>query len=135
MKRTRAACWLVSTTVLLLSVSVVGSLICVHLRDLRTIFSLHPGLREHVLTDIRQSPLRGELVPVLLEQAFGVDAVSLKRPAREVVDEQVMSHGQLKTGPSCSLGQVVVDEPQPELLIEPADGFVDRSLHEQAEPG
>ncbi len=47
-----------------------------------------------------------------------------------------MRHGQLETGPARSLGQVVVvEEAQPELLIEPADGFVDRPLHEQAEPG
>src|SRR5208337_5316884 len=99
-------------------------------------FSLHPGPQDHALTDHWHSPLMGELVAVLLEQTLGVDAVPLERATPEVVDEQVMSHGQLETGPACSLGQViVVEQPQPELLVEPADGFVDCSLHEQAEPG
>src|SRR5208337_1271428 len=99
-------------------------------------FSLHPGPQDHALTNHRQSPLMGELLAVLLEQPFGVDAVPLERATPEVVDEQVMSHGQLETGPACSLCQVVVvEEPQPELLVEPADCLVDRPLHEQAEPG
>ena len=45
-----------------------------------------------------------------------------ERPAAEVVDEQVMRHGQLEPGPPRPLGQVVVvEEPQSEPLIEPAD--------------
>src|SRR5208337_5512911 len=99
-------------------------------------FSLHPGPQDHALTDHWHSPLMGELVAVLLEQTLGVDAVPLERATPEVVDEQVMSHGQLETGPACSLCQVVVvEEPQPELLVKPADCLVDRPLHEQAEPG
>src|SRR5271165_2380328 len=143
MGRTGTSCWLVSMTVLLENVSLIRFLICVHLRSsafisvhLRTISSLHTGPHAPALTNHRQSPLMGELLAVLLEQPFGVDAVPLERATPEVVDEQVMSHGQLETGPACSLCQVVVvEEPQPELLVEPADCLVDRPLHEQAEPG
>src|SRR5271157_5801383 len=102
MERSGATCWLVSTTVLLESVSVTCFLICVSLRHLRTFSALRPGPEDHTLTDYRQSPLVGDLVAVLLEQAFGVDAVPLERPAPEVVNEQVMSLVQLKAGPSCS---------------------------------
>src|SRR5208283_1226108 len=71
-----------------------SAFICVHLR---TISSLHTGPHAHALTNHRQSPLMGELLAVLLEQPFGVDAVPLERATPEVVDEQVMSHGQLET--------------------------------------
>jgi len=100
------------------SLKYIGSLflICLHLRHLRTMSSLHPGPDNHALTDIRQSPLMGELPAVLLEQSFGVDAVALERGAAEVVDEQIISHGQLETGPACALGRVVVEQPWPELL-------------------
>ena len=76
-------------TVLLENVSLIRFLICVHLRHLRTISSLHTGPHAHALTNHRQSPLMGELLAVLLEQPFGVDAVPLERATPEVVDEQV----------------------------------------------
>ena len=54
--------------------------------------------------------------------ALGIDPVAGERPAAEVVDEQVMGHGQLEPGPPRPLGQVVVvEEPQAEPLVEPAD--------------
>ena len=72
---------------------------------------------------------------VLLQQPLGVDPVADERPAAEVVDEQVMGHGQLEPGPTRPLGQVVVvEEPQPEPLVQPADGVVHGPLHQQAEP-
>src|SRR5208337_4194431 len=89
MGRTGTTCWLVATTILLENVYEIRFLICVHLRHLRTFSALRPGPQDHALTDIRHSPFTGELVAVVLEQAFGVDAVPLKRAATVVVDEQV----------------------------------------------
>src|SRR5271157_5400653 len=68
MERSGATCWLVATTVLLLSVSVICFLICVDLRHLRTISALRPSPQDDALADIRQSPLMGELTePRVLE--------------------------------------------------------------------
>jgi hypothetical protein len=60
-----------------------------------------------------------EIVAVLLEEAFGVDAVSLERPAAEVVDEQVMRHGQLETGPARSARSSLSKNPSPNCSSSP----------------
>ena len=45
------------------------------------------------------------------------------------MDEQVTRHCQLKAGLARSLGHVVVvEEPQPKLLIKPVHRFVNRTL-------
>ncbi len=91
---------------------------------------MDPGPQCQALTDIPHSPLTTELVAVLLEQLLRIDPRACERPAAEVVDEQVMRHGQLEAGPACSLGQVIViEESQPEPLIEPANGLEDSPLH------
>jgi hypothetical protein len=51
------------------------------------------------------------------------------------MDKQVMSHRQPEAGPSRPLGEIIiVKEPQPEPLVEPADLVVDGTLHEHAKP-
>ena len=65
----------------------------------------------------------------------GIDAIANERPAPEMMNEQVMGHRQLKAGAACPLGQVIViEEPQPEPFIQPADLLIDGPLHEQAKP-
>ena len=91
----------------------------------------HPTPRGDVAAPLRREPPR-----VLLQQALGVDAVAGERPAAEVVDEQVVRHGQLEPRPPRPQGQVVVvEEPQPEPLVQPADGLVHGPRHQQAEAG
>ena len=61
-----------------------------------------------------QTPLGREPPGVLIQQPSRIDAVAGERPAPEVMDKQVMSHGQLKPGPSRPLGEIIiVKEPQP----------------------
>jgi hypothetical protein len=65
----------------------------------------HPPAPGHILSPLVREPPR-----VLLEQRRGVDAVASEGPAAEVVDEQVLGHGQLEAGPPCPLGDVVIIE-------------------------
>ena len=52
-----------------------------------------------------------------------------------MMNEQVMGDRQLKAGVACPLGQVIViEEPQPEPFIQPADFLIDSPLQEQAKP-
>ena len=72
------------------------------------------------------APLVGEPPLVGLQKGLGVDPVANECPAAEVVDEDIEGHGQLEAGPTRPLGQiVVVEESQPELLVESADRFKD----------
>jgi hypothetical protein len=49
------------------------------------------------------------------------------------MNEQVMRHGQFKPGPPRPLGKIVViKEPQPKPLVEPADLSINGPFHEQA---
>ena len=52
-----------------------------------------------------------------------------------VVHEQVMSDSQLKFGLARAVGEIiVVKEPESKPFIEPADRFINGSLHEQTKP-
>ena len=52
--------------------------------------------------------------------------------AAEVVNNQVMRHGQLNAGPPRPLGEIIVIEHTgAKPLIEPADRLVDSSFHQQ----
>src|SRR5208283_2958953 len=87
------------------------------------------------LTDRGRPPFLRKPAAVLAEQLPGVDAVPRERSAAEMVDEQVVRNCKLKSSPPGSLGQVIViEEPQAESLIEPADRLINSALHEQAEP-
>ena len=81
-------------------------------------------------------PLLRELPPVLLEQSLRINPRSRKRPAAEMMNKEVVGDGQFKAGPPRPDGQIIViEEPQPEPLVEPADRLINDPLHEQAEPG
>ena len=83
----------------------------------------------------RMPPLGGEPPRVLFQKSLGVDPVADERPAAEVVDEQVMGHGQLEAGPTRPHGQVVVvEESQAETLVQAADGVIHGPLDQDAEP-
>ena len=111
MERSGATCWLVARALLLESISVVCSLICVHLRHLRTFSALSPSPLDHVLTDIRRSPLMGELVTVLME----VSTCGSRSGGRTGHEPRPA-----ETGPACSLGQVVVARnPSPNCSSSP----------------
>jgi hypothetical protein len=46
--------------------------------------------------------------------------------------KQIMRHRQLKPGPPRPLGEIIViKEPEPKPLVEPADLVIDGPLHEQ----
>ena len=82
------------------------------------------------------APFRCKLRRVFVEQLIGVDAVAHEGPAAEVVNEQIMGHGQLEPGPARAFGKIiVVEKSESEAFVEPADRLVDRTFHEQAEPG
>ena len=83
-----------------------------------------------------QAPLVGEPPGVVVEQPLGVDAVADESPAAEVVDEQIVSNRQVEARAAGALSEVViVEEPEPEPLVEPPDLLVDGPLHEQTAPG
>jgi hypothetical protein len=58
--------------------------------------------------DPRQSPFIREPPGILTEQFPGIDPIANERPAAEVVDEQIMRHGQFKPSPPRPLGKIVV---------------------------
>jgi hypothetical protein len=95
-----------------------------------------PGLERNPLAVRRwQPPLVGESPGVLVQQLLGIDAITLKRPATEMMDEQILCYGQPKPGPPRPLSQVVViKEPDSKPLIEPADRLVDDPFHQQTKP-
>ena len=83
----------------------------------------------------RHSPLGRESPGILIAQLLGIDTVARERPAAEVMDEQVVSDGQLKPGPPRPFGEVILrEDTKPEPLIEPTDLVVELPLHEQAKP-
>jgi hypothetical protein len=80
----------------------------------------------------RCSPFLRDLAAVLTKQLLGIDAIPRKGPAAEMVDEQIVSHGQLESGPPRSDSQIIaVEQPQSEPLVEPADGPIYGPLHEE----
>ena len=80
-----------------------------------------PGLQRHPSpVRPRQPPLVREPPGVLIQQFPGIDPIAGKRPAAEMVNEQVMGHGQLKPGPPRPFGEVIViKEPQPNRSSSP----------------
>ena len=82
------------------------------------------------------APFRCKLRRIFIEQLIGVDAVAHEGPAAEVVNEQIMGHGQLEPCPPRPFGKIiVVEKSESEAFVEPADRLVDRTFHEQAESG
>ncbi len=66
-----------------------------------------------------QAPLGGEAACVFVEELLGVDAVADERAAAEVVNEQVVGHRQLESGPPRPFGQVIiVEEAESEPFVE-----------------
>ena len=75
--------------------------------------------------DPRQSPFVREPSGILTQKLPGIDPIAGKRQAAEAVNEQVVRHGELKPGQPGPLGAVVViKEPNPKSLVEPADGVI-----------
>ena len=81
-----------------------------------------------------QSPLGRESSGILIQQLFGINAIAGKRPAAEVVNEQIMGDRQLKSRPPRPFGEIVIiKESQSKPFIEPADRVINSPFHEQAE--
>jgi hypothetical protein len=83
--------------------------------------------------DPRQSPLARKPPGIFLQQSPGIDPIASKRPAAVVVNEQVMRDGQFKPSlprPLCKI--VVIKQPNPKPLVEPADLSINGPFHEQA---
>ena len=84
----------------------------------------------------RIPPLGRELRRVFIEHLFGIDSVAHERPAAEVVNEQVMRHGQLEPGPARPFGEVVVVEEARVRTVRRARRWRrTQPFHEQAEAG
>ena len=82
-----------------------------------------------------QPPLRREPPRILLEQPVDIDPIAQKRPAAEMMHKQIMGYCQLKPRPPRPLGEIIViKQPQPKPLIEPANLVINGPLHEQTKP-
>jgi hypothetical protein len=82
------------------------------------------------------SPFSIDSAPgVLVQQLLGIDPVALKRPAAEMMNKQIIRHGQIKSSPPRPLGQIIIiKEPDSKPLIGPADRLVDDPFHQQTKP-
>jgi hypothetical protein len=83
--------------------------------------------------DPGQSPFVGESPGIFVEQFAGIDPITGKCPAAEMMNEQVMRHSQLKARLPRPFGEVIViKEPQSKPFVEPADLSINGPFHEQA---
>ena len=104
------------------------------------IWNLKSGIPKRPNRDLspihpRPPPLRREPPGILLEQLVSIDPIAHKCPAAKMVNEQIMCHRQFKPGPPRPLGEIIViKEPEPKPLIEPADLVINGPLHEQTKP-
>ena len=103
----------------------------------QNVFFTHPRFAfpsKHV--DAHSPPLRRQTPPlgcepcrVLIEEPASINSVSQERPATEVMNKKVIRHGQLEPGPACPFGEIIViEEPQTEPPIEPADRFLNKRV-------
>jgi len=80
------------------------------------------------------APFLPELAAILLRQLSRIDPRPDKGPAAEVGDERLVGHRHLEPCiPRPERQVTVIEEPESEALIEPADRLLHGPLHEQAE--
>ncbi len=93
---------------------------------------LPPRLDPHdfsAVVPVSQPPLLRKPPRIFIQQLADIDPIALKRAAAKMMDKQIMRHRQFKPRPPGPLGEIIIiKQPQPKPLIEPADFLINRPL-------